>query len=723
MLGLAEDKQQQLAEQLTEARKQESDTKQQLQQTQDQLADATAAIESLRHELVQLASQRDTKSLTASAADAESRLVYEELTREKALCEQALQNADELKAYSSELREQLDVEQRQYEELQDASRVLRDDLDRERLARSREQVSFKGELDRLGAEQKAIRGEVEAEFQAALAQLQKAERDRDTAMAEADVLRDLSHNDHASAEAEVQRLRESLVTQSTWHKEHIAAKELEMDTLRVELNEARSTADKLLQRKEEALRTLGDTQETSESLQSVIDGLRAELRLCEERLSSAGFEFACVVEDREELDRRLKDLEQEREQELDEREQEREALASQKTTIDRLLRDLVVVRDEARLQQEDIANHVLLLRAAEARCSESEIARAEHQAMAEQHTAATAIADLIQTDLRSALESADVELQCLRAEVEVRVQEMAKLEQSISEFKTRAATQLAEVQQQGEQAKELAAAQIAELQLQIVQANEQAAKHIAEVQAEIAQTKEQAAAQVAKAQAEISHVKEQAAEDVAEALEQAAREETEAQQLVTTQIAQAKEQAIAQVTDAQQQVDSARAALKDQLLVADVLKQRCEEQQAAIQMSIELQAEAEGLIAKQTAALEASNEQKKQTERESVALTRELHNCQAALDEQTAENASLVRIQASARERVRNVCTQMSSVTVTLRAQLANTRAALAELADHNFKVRCYILFVRSLARVNSSLFIYFFETNQHPPFLSSLGL
>jgi hypothetical protein len=135
-------------------------------------------------------------------------------------------------------RQQLEAEERLRKEAVDAAAMLRNDLEMERLARNREQIEFNYELDRLAAEQSALREEAQGEFQKALQQLQKAERDRDAAMAEAEVLRDLQHSDHASAELDVQRLRENLVTQAEWHKSCAEAKEAELAELRG-LSEAR----------------------------------------------------------------------------------------------------------------------------------------------------------------------------------------------------------------------------------------------------------------------------------------------------------------------------------------------------------------------------------------------------------------------------------------------------------------------------------------------------
>jgi hypothetical protein len=103
LLGIAEEKQQHMVEQLEEKTRA-------LKSTEESLHDAEALIESMRYELTLLATQRDTTSLTATAADAETRIAYDEVARERQLREQALENTQELKVFIGELRDELEQE-------------------------------------------------------------------------------------------------------------------------------------------------------------------------------------------------------------------------------------------------------------------------------------------------------------------------------------------------------------------------------------------------------------------------------------------------------------------------------------------------------------------------------------------------------------------------------------------------------------------------------------
>lgn len=469
MLGIAEDKQQQLAVQLEESLRAEQQTKQLLCETQERLQDATSTIESLEHELTILATQRDTTSLTASAADAEARLAYEEVARERTLREQILTNTEDCKLYINELKEQINIEKRAYATLLDDSRTVREDLEAERAARCRDQKSFGSDLERLQSEQNTIRADMEREFENAIAQLKQAEQERDSAQAETEVLRDMAHSDKSSADGEAARLRESLLTQSEWHKEYAATKENELFNLKAELKEMRSTADLLLRRKEEALRSLGDSQEDSESLAASIERLRNDLESAQKQLAAVSFEKCCVSEENASLLGQLQALESRQAALEDEVAMAAQTFSAQRATIDRLLSDLSLLREE-RLQEQDVAerdlrdSHLKLRTAIEAlsakeaqllaaeesialsasqAASDLESARAEFQiernSLAAQTSQMLAQHEAIKEELQDQLTSTRVEGQCLQAEVHVLQQEMSKMQESIEVHKANAA--------------------------------------------------------------------------------------------------------------------------------------------------------------------------------------------------------------------------------------------------------------------------------------------
>lgn len=322
-LGAAEHSNKALLSQVDALRSQEMDTKRELlrcrEELQDKrdelrdarcgLQDAIATIESLQSELAIVSTSQGAVSLSVQGADAETRLAHECAERERQRKDLALHNVEEYKAYISELTEQLGAQQRTMQAAEEALVTARAEGEREAAGRRRDQASFAEQLAQLRDEQTETRCDIQHEFGLATQRLGVLERERDCLAAECEVLRDLSSGDRATAEGECLRLRECLITQSDWHRTYALQKEEDLAAVRSELAQAQALCDALLQRKEEALRSLGDEHESVQSLQQRLEAMAMELRMGEERLSSAGFEFACVCEERAMLQQRAEDAE------------------------------------------------------------------------------------------------------------------------------------------------------------------------------------------------------------------------------------------------------------------------------------------------------------------------------------------------------------------------------------------------------------------------------
>ncbi|KAJ1429696.1 hypothetical protein B484DRAFT_396228 [Ochromonadaceae sp. CCMP2298] len=176
------------------------------------------------------------------------------------------------------VQERLDALQRQFEALSAAHRkaeagliTAEADLSRLRRELQRKEKDFQKQNSKLTEENHSLKQRIEAVGTEAKVRVTKAEKDRDSAAAELEVMLEMTASDGKAAMAECARLREGMAAQQFLHKERLVQCDKELHSLRGEL---RDTKD--------GVTTVGALYEGSRgegvALQAELEAVQRELR-------------------------------------------------------------------------------------------------------------------------------------------------------------------------------------------------------------------------------------------------------------------------------------------------------------------------------------------------------------------------------------------------------------------------------------------------------------
>ena len=112
---------------------------------------------------------------------------------------------------------------------------LRRELTIESGARIAEKAAWKEDADAAAAESKKRLAEAKLDTESVRAALAIAERARDSATAELEVLRDMARSDKAQTEADQTRMRESVHAQLEWNTQRLLERDETIHSMRTEV--------------------------------------------------------------------------------------------------------------------------------------------------------------------------------------------------------------------------------------------------------------------------------------------------------------------------------------------------------------------------------------------------------------------------------------------------------------------------------------------------------
>ena len=309
---------------VSEAREREKSAK-----LQSALATVTGRLDDLGMELGAERADRDAWAARASAAEEENQFCRGEFEALQKQCE--------------ELEEEY-LQYRQRTEMQD-----------------REEGEFEQQLEDVRRQYDSLRSEMESIVCKVRAEKVEIERERDIALAELEVMRDLSGSERKSIDKEKSRIKEALNTQQALHMQRILESEEECYQLKTECSELKVKLDKAssqcaqVQSAKLTLETkLKASEEKENESRRRIDHLEAELTKIRGELESVSAENRARKNECSSLRDSRTDLEGKLETARRSLQNMKQASESQEQQLDKLQHDLMEARRENIRKESDI---------------------------------------------------------------------------------------------------------------------------------------------------------------------------------------------------------------------------------------------------------------------------------------------------------------------------------------------------------------------------------
>lgn len=242
MLGVSEQRQKDLENQLNMLRHTEERIEDSRRVAEDRYRLACSRFEEASLELAAVQADRDAWSARAHAAETEMEdmrakmrsskdtivVVKSELESSKSLLQST--NGEKAKLESSLLESERNVR-----DLQVALAEVKADLDSERSAHIADTSAWNMQFDRMDEEQLHLREELKSALDEAAQRFRAVEGQRDDALKECDILKELMETYRIAHEAEMSRMKENVSAQQQWQKERFKERDDEISRLRHEL--------------------------------------------------------------------------------------------------------------------------------------------------------------------------------------------------------------------------------------------------------------------------------------------------------------------------------------------------------------------------------------------------------------------------------------------------------------------------------------------------------
>lgn len=259
MLGLAEDKEQYLMEQL---RKKDLELRSLRMEDQEKISE-------LESQLAALTMEKSSWAAKATNLHSELRSMHHDVEMSTKSSNSVALELEEWKAMVTDLKRRNEGYVDQISQLKSSVQSTQQELDDNRSAREREQKSWNLEMERMLEEQMKIKAEVDIEFNRALQQLTAAEMDRDSIRAELEVLRDINLSEKNTSETELKRLRIALSNQMEKHKHELEEKDENIFELKKEINDLRTN-------NQDSIQKMSELQEKSINLENQLSNVSLE---------------------------------------------------------------------------------------------------------------------------------------------------------------------------------------------------------------------------------------------------------------------------------------------------------------------------------------------------------------------------------------------------------------------------------------------------------------
>jgi chromosome segregation ATPase len=252
MLGVSEQKQRDLEDQLNMLRHTEERAEDSRRLAEERYRLACSRFEEASLELAAVQADRDAWSARAHAAETE----MEDMRAKVRSCKDTIASLKSELESSKSLLHSTTIEKAKIESsLLETERNNRDmhlivaeikaDLESERSAHIADTSSWNMQFDRMDEEQQKLREELKLALDEAASRFKAIEGQRDDALKECDILKELMETYRVAHDAEMSRMKENVNAQQQWQKERLKERDDEINRLRRELEILNSRSNEL----------------------------------------------------------------------------------------------------------------------------------------------------------------------------------------------------------------------------------------------------------------------------------------------------------------------------------------------------------------------------------------------------------------------------------------------------------------------------------------------